>query len=508
MKHWKLAGSTAMMTILAGTGAFAQVTPEEVWQNWQDMTSAYGQSVTAGSVAREGDTLVVSAVVIAYDKDGVVVNGTIEKMNFADKGDGTVAITMSDTYPIDVKMPATAGVEGAKPSDLAVTISQPGIVITASGTAAATNYEFNGPSIGIKVESKDAADPTVVNGTFDATMTDTTAKYLVFGDTSAKKITSEFAAKSMTMTFAGADKTIGSDFAFNATVADIAGNSNGNFLDAEAMVDIAAALKAGFAVDGGFTHGPVTFDLNVNEPEAKTTKIAGTMASGGITVLLDATKLLYGGGNKGVAFTLSSSNIPVPEVKVGYAESAFNLLMPVAKSDAPSDFAFLTKLVDFSVSDDIWAMVDPAGALPHDPATIIIDTKGTARLTADIMDKTAMDALGDAPPGELNSLDVTELKATVAGAELTGAGSFTFDNTDKTTFGGMPAPTGKMDLKVVGANTLMDKLVTMGLLSQDDVMGARMMVSMFANTATDKDEMTSTLEFKDKGFFANGQQLQ
>ncbi|MFN0194219.1 MAG: DUF2125 domain-containing protein, partial [Aestuariivirga sp.] len=113
-----------------------------------------------------------------------------------------------------------------------------------------------------------------------------------------------------------------------------------------------------------------------------------------------------------------------------------------------------------------------------------------------------------APPGELISFELTQLLAKVAGAELTGMGAFTFDNADLETFGGMPAPTGKIDLKVVGANTLMDTLISMGLMSEDDAMGARMMLSMFANPGAGPDEFTSVLEFKDKGFFANGQQLQ
>ncbi|MEY3533709.1 MAG: hypothetical protein RI979_1733 [Pseudomonadota bacterium] len=34
------------------------------------------------------------------------------------------------------------------------------------------------------------------------------------------------------------------------------------------------------------------------------------------------------------------------------------------------------------------------------------------------------------------------------------------------------------------------------------------MIAMFANPGAGEDELTSVLEFKDKGFFANGQQLQ
>ena len=82
------------------------------------------------------------------------------------------------------------------------------------------------------------------------------------------------------------------------------------------------------------------------------------------------------------------------------------------------------------------------------------------------------------------------------------------DNSDMTTYDGMPAPTGKLDLKLVGGNALLDKLVALGVVSQDEAMGARMMVAMFAKSSGGGDELTSQLEFKDKHFYANGQQLQ
>ncbi|HEX9857573.1 MAG TPA: DUF2125 domain-containing protein, partial [Paracoccaceae bacterium] len=135
-------------------------------------------------------------------------------------------------------------------------------------------------------------------------------------------------------------------------------------------------------------------------------------------------------------------------------------------------------------------------------------TKGTAKLNVDIMDGDAMASLDGGAPGELNTLDVTALNLKVAGAELTGSGALTFDNSDLVSFDGVPAPTGVIDMKVTGANGLMDKLAQMGLIPEDQLMGARMMLGMFAKVdATAPDTMTSTLEFKDKGFFANGMQL-
>jgi hypothetical protein len=112
-------------------------------------------------------------------------------------------------------------------------------------------------------------------------------------------------------------------------------------------------------------------------------------------------------------------------------------------------------------------------------------------------------------PVQLHALDVTNLTLKAAGAEVTGDGAFTFDNADTTTFPGVPLPTGQLDLKIVGANGLVDKLVQMGLLPEDQAMSARMMMGLFANAVEGSDDtLTSTLEFREKGLFVNGQRLQ
>jgi hypothetical protein len=106
-------------------------------------------------------------------------------------------------------------------------------------------------------------------------------------------------------------------------------------------------------------------------------------------------------------------------------------------------------------------------------------------------------------PGKLKSLKVNQLQLTVAGADLTGTGALTFDNS-----GPVPKPIGTVDLKLTGGNGLMDKLTEMGLLPQDQAAGFKMMLGMFAKPAGD-DVMTSEIEFKDDGsILANGQRIQ
>ena len=95
-----------------------------------------------------------------------------------------------------------------------------------------------------------------------------------------------------------------------------------------------------------------------------------------------------------------------------------------------------------------------------------------------------------------------------AGAELTGTGDATFDNTDLTNFNGFPKPTGEIDLKLVGGNGLMDGLVKMGLLPQEQAMGARMMMGLFTRRGDGEDTLTTKVEINEQGhILANGQRL-
>jgi hypothetical protein len=514
----RLAGTTALALSLAAP-AFADVTPEQVWEDWQSFSSGSGQTITTESVERDGDTLVVTGMKLTFAQDGVNGTSSIDELRFTDNGDGTVGVTMSETYPIEMTIDPPEGEDSDGPLTLAIEISQPGIAITASGDESETAYDFNAPSLTVALTGIEGVETEAVDMTAKFTLTNTTGKYILTpGADGTSGLNSSFAAESMTMLFEGTDPdpspAEGADAAgvpsavkLNLTIADITGTTNGSFLgSATAMADMAAALRAGFASEGTITTGATTYDMEVIEATG-VTKITGKADTNAMGFAMDADKISYSVGSTGTTLSLASPDIPFPQLDLAYAEAAFNFLMPVGPNEQPADFALLTKIVDFTISDEIWAIFDPTNQLPREPATLVIDTKGTAKLTTNIMDPAAMETLGDQPPGELNSLEITELRAKIAGADLTGNGALTFDNTDLVTYGGMPAPTGKIDLKLVGGNTLMDKLVAMGLLPEDQVMGFRMMLSMFAN-ATGEDELTSTLEFKDGGFFANGQQLQ
>jgi Uncharacterized protein conserved in bacteria (DUF2125) len=501
MKQWTFATSTAVAALMIGQAAFADVTPEEIWQNWQDMSASAGQTITAESAERDGDTLTLTNVAVGFDDAaGGKMSGTIAEIDLTDNGDGSVDITMSEAYQLTLATPA----KDAMPAQtININVTQKDMVLTAAGTIEETSYDYTAGQMDIKVDATPEGG-TAPELTADIGFTNASGGYVISGEEGAKSLDSNVAADSMKITLDGADAAAGSTFKMQADMADVAIDTAGMFLASEAMANMGQALKDGFNTQVDMSYGATTSTIDVTDASGPS-KIGVAATSGGFNVVLGADGLVYGANGMGVAMTMSGAQIPFPELKVGFGEAAFNLVMPVMAGDAPADFELLSKLVDFTISDEIWAMVDPTNQLPRDPATIIFDTKGTAKLTTDIMDEAAMAALGDAPPGELNSLDITEVRASVGGAELTGAGAFTFDNTDMTTFQGMPAPTGKIDLKLTGGNGLLDKLAAMGLVPEDQVGMIRMMSGMFTVPSTDgSDSLTSTVEFKDKAMLING----
>jgi hypothetical protein len=152
-------------------------------------------------------------------------------------------------------------------------------------------------------------------------------------------------------------------------------------------------------------------------------------------------------------------------------------------------------------------MLDPMAQLPRDPATLILDISGMARLLADILDP-AVAEQPEAVPAELHALDLNELQLTFGGAELTGEGGFTFDNGDLVTFDGFPKPLGQVKLKLTGGNGLLDRLIAMGVIPEEQATGFRMMAGLFANAGPGEDELNPTIEVReDGGLYANGQRL-
>ena len=295
----------------------------------------------------------------------------------------------------------------------------------------------------------------------------------------------------------------------NLDYSDIAAESTGSMIMMTQAQNMSEMLAKGMAKASSMSHGPATFQVNFSDAPDMFA-LSGTADTGTFDVALDAQRLAYSFGNTGLAISMSGSEIPLPEVAFAIGELGFGFLMPTSPGDKPEEFGLGMTLADLAVSDMIWGMIDAGGQLPHDPATLVVDVTGRANWLFDIFNpESAMEVEADMP-AELHALDLNQLLLRIAGAELSGTGAFTFDNDDLETFDGMPAPTGSIDLKLVGGNALLDTLVAMGLVPEDQAMGARMMLGLFARPGDGEDTLVSKIEVDGATgtISANGQRLQ
>jgi hypothetical protein len=99
--------TSVLSLALFAQAAIAEVTPAEVWGNWQALAAASGQELVFDNVAETSGALEVTGLVVTYTDDlGGTFSASIDRITFADNGDGTVAVTMSESYPMTLAFPA------------------------------------------------------------------------------------------------------------------------------------------------------------------------------------------------------------------------------------------------------------------------------------------------------------------------------------------------------------------------------------------------------------------
>lgn len=484
-------------------GAAADLSAEDVWQDWQRMLSDLGYTVR-GAPERMGERLIIPdfGLTQTLPENGGQVDMRLGRIALHERGDGTVDVIYPETMPMALAVTPEKG----EAMTAVLTLRHEGLDITASGTPERLVYVYS------------ANDLTVDLGqvTIDGTPVDAVTGALRLGSLAGNSEgVAEDGARLLTQKISAAP--VGYSFGFEDPEGKVSVEYEGEAesLDYDGSLrlpggsgpdDLSAAIRAGLRMETRMTFGPGESRFGGTEDgvtSSGTSRSAGT----GIEVTISDEGLALGFRSDDVVARMEGGGLPVP-LAYEAERAAASLSMPVAKGNAAQDFALSLDLAKLTLSEDIWAMVDPAASLPRDPANLTVDLSGRGKLLVDLFDEAAMAALeaGDSSAFAPERLVLDRLLVELAGARLTGEGAVDIEP------GGeedeMPPAEGAVDLRLEGGNGLLDRLVVMGIVPKDQAMTVRMMAAMFTEAVEDEDTLTSRVEIKKDGSVTlNGQRM-
>lgn len=503
----RLACTTALSAFTFAGAVSAEVTADDVWQNTRDALATLGGDFTAAK-ARRGDTLSITDMRMAFQLPFEVgsVSMTFPDFQLAENGDGTVSLTYpkTSTYNIAVEITDKGSFSGN------LNMIYDNISYVASGTPGDVTYTYS-----IDKMMMDTSDILIEGDNLPDEPLNISMQGSVLGmsGTTRVKVASHVTIKSV-MTIEDQDVLFKADlpdesgFEFRAiaknqsTVSDVTLPRNG--MD---IMNLAAAFRSGLSMTG-------TSSIDFSETR-QIDKEKGKVVSDQISTVKNSTTelevneeyLKIGGATSEFTLTIGKNPlVPFPFL-VAAKSTEYEFQAPLAASSELQNFGLSFVLDRVMIPDSIMAMMDPEHALPNDPATTSLDLSGKVKNMIDWLDINAVMALDmhQKPPVEIHSLTLDTIFLEVVGARLNGSGAATFDNSD-----GTPKPSGTLDLSLIGGNTLLDTLVSIGLVSEEQAIGARLAIATITRPDPDagEDALKSELEINDQGHItANGMRI-
>ena len=500
--------SSALALVMGTSSAFADLTAAEAWGDWVGYMQGMGYALTAEEV-QNGNTLNINNINVAMPLEEANGQMTLSlgDLTFVENGNGTVDVVFPQTVPIVTTVTSD---DATKSAVVSMKYTHDGMKMTMSGTPDDLTYDTSADRVTVSL------DGVTVDG---KSFGENNAKFLMqmsdLQSTSTMKIgglrnyQQDMRTGAVSYEFYMKPPEENGSVDIKGAMAQSSFKGGGNIpKDIAGISSMQVMLDSGFAFNGAFSFGPGSMQMKTVDPQ-NTLDFSSSSDGGTLNVQMGPEGMAYEGAQTKVSMNAQMAGFPFP-LSLSMAQSGFAMKMPVTKSDTAQEFGLAMNLTDFTMSDMLWGIFDPGGQLPRDPATIALDLSGKAKLLFDLLDPKSAEAMSapGAQPGEIESLSINNLVLDAVGARLSGTGDIAFDNTDLQTYPGMPKPVGGIDLSITGANGLIDKLVAMGIVQQEQAMGARMMMGLFAVPGDSPDSLKSKIEFNAEGqMLANGQRI-
>lgn len=482
-----LAAPTALL--LSGTSVLA-LTADQVWADLQALASGNGGAITAATEVKDDGMVILNGVSVGPAGGPAVL--TIAEMSIEEQDDGSVAF-----FPTDIKVSGAPG--------MTASVDQNDLSVTVYEDEGGLGYAVFADTLKVAFDMTEGEGDAQVRNSGTVNFEGLEASYgraadgMTF-DLSATRLAYDVSQVNPSMMV---DSTSTSDTAVVALSGSLTVPEGVDLMTLDAPGAFEKAVAAGLALEASMSSGQSKSTI---DERSGMMPIKGSFESAGSTasVTADQSAIRLDVAAPGVKMEFTPAGMPGP-MPASLDSLSFSYLMPVSAPDG-GDYQLKMTLGNLVLGDAIWSMFDPGAALPRDAATLMLDLSGQAKF--DMLAMMAAETAGTTPPmPEPLSLNISDLAVKVAGAALTGTGAFTFDNS-MLAAGGPPMPLGTANLRLEGGNRLIDGLIATGLLTEEDAMGARMMMAMFGK-AEGEDVLTSQIEAKEGGsIFVNGQQIQ
>ena len=497
--------SLLLSSTLLASPAFADITADDVWANTQAFYQATGGIMDA-TLTREGNTVFVDGISLIYPLPydlGQVVFAP-SPMTMVEEPDGSVTQTLAELFVIEGRIDSEdALLDGF---ELTLVVSQEDFVATVTGTPEDMTYDRSTAAYiaTLRVQSEDMG----LDMTFEVTG-DGYEQTTRIEEGDLIKITTDNEMGAMLYSYATEE-----DFGYSDEGNGEYGVGSGRWeaalpKDGFGIMNMSAALEQGMFMratgiqSGSRDEATAYFDGEVftyDNTSAGETTTSFAFSEDGFEADFTVSDL-------SVAYEDYSFGELLIDVTVDQMSGKF--LMPLLPSDNAQTFTLQTNMAGLVLSDSVWDQFDPAAAISRAPGNLSFDLTGDVILGVDLLDFEALEYIffDVEDPVSPVSLTLNTFSLDAAGVTADGSGAFTFDNTDTTTFDGLPRPQGEAEITVTGTNALLDTLIDLGVLDPGEASMARMSLGMFTRPAGEN-TLTATMAVTEDGhMMVNGERL-
>ena len=489
---------------LSVPAAWAAVSPEDVWDHWQRSATAFGATLSAEGVAREGDTLVLTGV--RYDT--VQTPGAeaqpIAWMRLAEVGDGTVRVTVAPEQRMTI---ATDAPDGTR-IEIGYLLGADGFEGIVAGDPDRLDHQITADAF--RLELTPPADETFSEARIEFGLTSAAFSYVSdLTDPAAPSVGGEGGAQGAAFAFSGTDHeqsvilATGTQGPVRFTYAGRPA-AEGSAGETRSLMPYPVESTLTVSAEAG------TLEVTLTDAEQRSLVVNGRTGPTRLESSTTGTAIEYMLEAAGLTTDIAGPGLVAP-YHIEMAQATSNVTVPFGAVGQPGPFRYAVALRDLDLGAALWDRIDPTRAFPREPMTVAIDLGGTMYWTADVFSNPEAAQNMDGIPFEFETLRIDALELSGAGLSLAGTGKFAFAPGAMARLGkAAPAPgglpvSGRVDLSATGVNGFLDTLVRANLVPAQQLMGVQAMIGMFTVPAEGDDALRSVIEITPEGrVLANG----